>query len=289
MDKLQKALEKARSTRQGGMRRIAPAMRNAVGTLLPASEASTDPRDPNWLDLPELQFDQAHLQSQRIIAQTRDAESTPYDVLRTRVREIAQREGYKRIAFISAGPQAGKSTTLANLGFSFSRLPFQKTMILDFDLRRPSLAKLLGQSFPTDMADVINGDVPFEEHLHRYGNNLAFGFTPRNVPHSAELLQSNRMKLFLEDLEAAYQPDLMFFDLPPFLVADDAQGFFRHIDGVILVIEAETTQKSQVDLIEHKLSELTNVVGVVLNKCNFPDANDAGNYKYAYGYYHESK
>jgi capsular exopolysaccharide synthesis family protein len=286
MDKLQKALEKARATRQG----VAPAARKAVNRLLPsASETPKDPRNGAWLALPELALDLEHMKSRRIIGHVRDAESTPYDVLRTRVREAAQREGYKRIAITSAGPQAGKSTTLANLGFSFSRLPFHKTMIFDFDLRRPAQIKLLKQSVSTDMADVINGEVPLSEHLRRYSDNLAFALAPRDVPNSAELLQSDRMKAFLDDVEATYKPDLMFFDMPPFLVADDAQGFFRHVDAVVLVIEAETTQKSQVDLIEHKLSELTNVLGVVLNKCNFPDANDAGNYKYAYGYYQEAK
>lgn len=274
MEKLQKALEKARATR---MARTKPVELNTTGpeTLPQALES--------WEALQEMRFDNKILDANRIIGFHGGHTATYYDILRTRVRDEAKRRGYKRIAITSSGPQAGKSTTLANLAFSFGRLPFHRTMVFDFDLRRPSLHRLLGQTPTHDMGQVIMGEVRFDEHVVRHGDNLAFGLNARAVANPSELLQSDRAQDFLAAVDETYFPDLMLFDMPPFLAADDAHGFLSNIDGVLLVVEAERTTRAQLDLVEQKLAELTTVVGVILNKCNYPDESDVGSY--GYGYY----
>lgn len=276
MEKLQIAIEKARASRL--------AQRGGIPEEKPVAEAVEREAEKldAWAALQEMPLQPELLEKNRVIAYHSGPHTTYYDILRTRLREEAKRREFKRIAITSTRPQAGKSTTLANLSMSFSRLPLYRTMIFDFDLRRPSLHKLLGQTPEADMGQVLRGEVPFDRHIRRHADNVAFGLNSGPVQHSSELLQSERTHDFLNAVEEVYQPDLMLFDMPPFLAADDTQGFLGYIDGVLLIVEAEKTTKHQLDSVEQKLSELTTVVGVVLNKCPFADEADAGTYGYNY-------
>ncbi len=285
MEKLQRALEKARASRQG-QTEAGPATQPRSSALRaghPAPVAPSGNADV-WDSLPRMNVDLKTLAKNRIIAQDGVAEAGSYDLLRTRLRDEVQRKKYKRIAITSPAPNAGKSTTLTNLAFALGRLPFQRTMVFDLDLRRPAMHRLLGQKPASDLGQVITGQVPLQDNVQRYGANLAFGLNRGPVSQSSELLQSHQMETFLSETEQAYKPDLMLFDMPPFLVVDDALGFLRHIDGVILVVEAEHTPPSQIEKIEERLVGLTNLVGVVLNKCNFPEDGDRSKYGYSYGY-----
>jgi len=274
MEKLQKALEKARATR---LSRHLPVQLNSD-----TPEEELRPQLESWEALREMRIDPDLMARNKILAYQGGPAATYYDILRTRLRDEAKRRGFKRVAVTSTRPQAGKSTTLANLAFSFGRLPFHRTMVFDFDLRRPALHRILGQSPTHDMGEVVMGTVRFDEHVLRHGDNLAFGFNAQPVANSSELLQSDRAQDFLAAVDETYFPDLMLFDMPPFLAADDAHGFLSNIDGVLLVVEAEKTTRTQFEVVEQKLSELTTVVGVVLNKCNFADESDVGSYGYDY-------
>ncbi len=277
MEKLQIAIEKARTSRlsqrggtmTGGDARI---------PVVPAEQADA------WTALGEISFDPVQLEANKIITHRNGPDATHYDILRTRLRDEVKRRNIRRIAITSTRPAAGKSTTLANMAFAFSRMPHYRTIAFDFDLRRPSLARLLGQTPEHDMGQVLRGEVRFEDHILRYGENVAFGLNSAPVKNSSELLQSEQTHDFLNAVEEVYQPDLMLFDMPPFLATDDTQGFLGFIDGVLLIVEAEKTTRHQLDSVERKLSELTNVVGVVLNKCPFPDESDAGTYDGKYYY-----
>ncbi|RWR29845.1 tyrosine-protein kinase family protein [Sinirhodobacter populi] len=281
MEKLQIAIEKARASRLAQRGQT-----DATGGQTSPEEAVSRHRDQGdaWAALREVSLQPKTLEKSRVIAYHSGALSTYYDILRTRLRDEVKRRGFRRIAVTSTGPGAGKSTTLANLSLSFGRMPLYRTMVLDFDLRRPSLHRLLGLEPKSDMGAVLRGEVPFDEHILRYGENVAFGLNAAPVPQSSELLQSERTHDFLSAVDDVYHPDLTLFDMPPFLAADDTQGFLSSIDGVLLVVESGKTTRQQLDSVEQKLSELTTVVGVVLNKCPFPDESDAGSYGYEYGY-----
>lgn len=274
MEKLQIAMEKARASRQA---QKAPGPEGASPPLPPRGQDSDDP----WLALHEISLTPEALAKNRVLAGRSGPMTSYYDILRTRLRDEALRRGFKRIAFTSTRPEAGKSTTLANLAMSFGRMGHYRTMFFDFDLRHPKLASILGLHPTTDMGQVLRGEVPFDQAILRYGENVAFGLNYGPVSNSSELLQSSRTQDFLNAVDEVYRPDLMLFDMPPFLSADDTQGFLSNIDGVVLVVESGRTSRNQFDMVEQKLNELTKVVGVVLNKCPFPDESDAG----AYGNY----
>ena len=279
MEKLQTAIEKARAQRQGA-RAAAPATA-APQSITPEATPPQSDVDTAWLKLTEIKCDPAVFQRNRIVASTNGPEAQAFDMLRTKLLRLNRQNGWKRIAVVSPSASAGKSTTVANLAFSFARQSDIRAIAFDFDLRRPTMAKLLGQTLSHNMGEVLRGEIPFDSHVLRYGTNMALALNNAPVHSSAELLQSHRTEDLMSAVEEAYATDLQLFDMPPMLAADDAHGFLRAVDAALIVMEAEKTPLKQIDVIERQVAELTNVAGIVLNKCNYSDDT----YSSDYGYY----
>jgi Mrp family chromosome partitioning ATPase len=277
MERLQIAIEKARAQRNKAAR--APA--DAAPAAGPATQAATAAPESVWTALRPIEARRALLDRNRVIAFSGGPEAAPYDLLRTRILQQARLNNWRRIAVVSPHSASGKTTTTANLAFSFGRQKDIRTMVFDFDLRRPALARVLGQTCQHNMADVLEERIGFAEHGMRYGDNLALGLNHEAAKNSSELLQSQQTVEILAAIEAAYRPDICLFDMPPMLASDDTFGFLKNVDCALLIAEAEKTSMIQIDVAERQLAELTNVIGVVLNKCNYAD----GLYGYDAGYY----
>ncbi|WP_371170612.1 CpsD/CapB family tyrosine-protein kinase [Aliiroseovarius sp. 2305UL8-7] len=271
MEKLQAAIEKAREQRQGS----APARKTPA-----ARAASATVGSGVWSELAPLEVSDRAAQQNRLVARNGGAEAGPFDMLRTRIIQQAANNGWKRVALVSPHSECGKTTTAANLIFSFGRQSDLHTIVLDLDLRRQGLAKVLGQQSDGNMGDVLTGKKGFAEHGRRIGDNVAVGLNSGHIHNASEILQNSQTKLVLDELQDEYEPDLMLFDMPPLIGADDNFGFLQNVDCALLVAEAERTTTEQVDVAERQLSELTSVMGIVLNKSRFTD----GAYGYGYGH-----
>lgn len=269
MERLQAALQKARAQREG--RAAEAPRRKARGSVIPTRRRRSSMIDDVWQTLPELEVNTDVWQLHRLFAFKGGADAAPFDLLRTKLLRLVRQHGWKRVAIISANADAGKSTTVANLALSFSRQKDLRTFAVDFDLRRPSMARLLGQHLQTNMGQVIRGEVAFEQHVRRLGTNMGFAMNDLPVHQPAELLQSARTAELIGHIEEKYSTDLILFDMPPMMVADDAHGFLRLVDAALIVIEAEKTPLKQIDILERQVADLTNVAGIVLNKCNYSD------------------
>lgn len=275
MERLQSAIQKARGSRQeseasAARSRPLTSLRAQAGTSLAAWEALA-------------QAAPATGASRRIAAITETGvDAAPFDLLRTRLLQIAEPKGWKRIGIVSAQAGAGKTTVTANLAYALSRQSDLRTIGLDFDLRRPMLARALRVTPPEDgMVALLRGEVPFESMACRLTPNLAFALNAKPATGTAELLQSSRTTEMLEMLERVYHPSFILIDLPPVYGSDDTLGFLRQCDAALIVVEAEKTPVKQIDVIEQQVAELTNVLGIVLNKCHFVDQT----YGSQYGYY----
>lgn len=274
MERLQIAIEKARAQRQGAtVPASAPALSEPA--VEPAPEDRTDDApspagvEAAWDRLARFELSEKTLKRNRIITFDPGPDSMTFDQLRTRIVQQARHSKLRRIALVSAHTGAGKSTTLANLAFCFARQSDLRTLVIDFDLRRPNLGKILGQTPNKTMADVISGETDFAAHALRYGGNLAFGLNREGVRNASEILQSRRAARLLDEIEATYAPDLMLFDMPPILAADDAIGFLRQVDAALLVVEAERTPVSQIEAVEEQIAGVTQLLGLVLNRCSY--------------------
>ena len=254
----------------------------------PTAETTHAPApEPNrmWSRLGEITVDERHLHRNRIITARRDDPAhTAFDVLRTRLLQALHEHGWKRIAITSPGQGCGKTFTAANLAISLSRQENCRTLLLDCDLRRPTLHQVMGIERPGSVGDMLRGRTSPEDHLKRMGRNpvqagrnIAFGFNDVVEPYASELLQDPRTAETLNRIETGFGADVMLFDLPPALFYDDVIAFRPMFDGVLLVIGGGLTTEKEIKEVERRLGADTPLLGMVLNKA---EGTDMSRYTY---------
>ncbi|MEP4199311.1 MAG: CpsD/CapB family tyrosine-protein kinase [Aliishimia sp.] len=273
MEKIQSAISKARIAREGrfgqGVARVGAGAQRAV------EKTSVDEA---WDDLLLMEPSLERLRSQRIVTVDKGREASQFDKLRTRIMHHMQANGWRRVAITSPGPSSGKSTTVLNLGFSLARQMTSRVIISEMDLRKPSLRRILQLKTERNFTEVVRGNGTFAEHAVRLRRNLALGMARNFVDSSAELLQSPALAGCLDEIEETYDPTLMLFDMPPFQVSDDMMAFADKVDCVLIMAAAEKTKMRELDECEREISNVTNVLGVVLNKCRYEAPETAYEY-----------
>ena len=283
MDRLQQAISKARRERSASTEREVPtpvaaaigaARRSAAEMQTEAPKAAAVERPlgdlaTRWAQFKPLQVSARSIQNNRLLAFSTGETAIPYDMLRTRVLQVARKNNWKRIAIVSPESSVGKTTITANLGFSFSRMRDKRTMVLDFDMRRMGLARVLGAQTEFSMADVLQRRIPFSQHGLSHDTNVVFGLNRNRSQNTSEILQDPMSAEVLAELEEIYQPDIMLFYTPPLMASDDSHGFLQLVDCALLIAAAERTPVERIDVAERQLSELTNVMGIVLNRCRY--------------------
>lgn len=278
MERIQTAIQKAREAR-----RVSDADKKAqtsaptpVETLQPeGSPASL--KEKLWADLPKYELNPKQLMQARISGHEATTESASFDVLRTRMMHQMQSNNWRRVAIASPGSACGKTTLCLNLAFSFARQRNTRAIVIDLDLRRPSIHKLL-QAGEYHFAKALEGESQPEDHIVCYDEKLAFALNSHSVPESAELLQDKDAAHVIDRMEERYQPDIMLFDTPPMLACDDTYAFLDQIDCVLLVAAAESSTAEELKKCKDEISARCNLLGVVLNKCRYLETLD----KYGY-------
>ena len=256
MERLEAAMVKARAARKMALTRRGP-------QAAPAIALDVAP-------LPPLQIGPELARRQRLGALLGPGPATPHDILRSRVVRQMGDKGWRRLAVTSATGQCGKSTLALNLALSLARYGQFRIMLVDFDLRRPALARLLELRQPPEIAGLLTGG-KLADHGFSFGTNLCLIPNGRPMLQSAEVLQDAATLATLDRIEAEWKPDILIFDLPPMQGNDDALGFLPHADCALIVAAAEETTLAQLDRCEAEVGQLTNVLGVVLNKCRYTD------------------
>jgi protein-tyrosine kinase len=279
MERLEAAMAKARAARgeillgeEAAGTRVAA---KAGARPTPDSSPQTSPALADWSVLPAIDISPRQARAKRINAVMGPEFAGPYDILRSRVLRQMKDNNWTRLAVTSPRTKSGKSTTSLNLALSLARNGDQKIILMDFDLRRPSLAQLLNIKTAPDIAGLLGTGARFVDYAVRFGSNLAICTNRMAVRNSAELLQGRGTKEALDRIEAEWQPDIMIFDTPPMQGNDDNMGFFAHIDCALIIAGAGSDTLAQIDRCEQEVSNLTNVLGTVLNKCKHFD-NNAG-------------
>jgi protein-tyrosine kinase len=290
----------ARATGPVGPAAAAPGPRDlAAADLVPADFAPAAPVgfDPSaidpalraaaevdaaWQALPLYRPDPKHLERGRCVSFAGGPAAAPFDVMRTKLLQQVRGKGWKRIAITSPGPGCGKTMIALNLAFSLARQHDVRCIVIEMDLRRPSMARILGDRSGHQVSEALAGRAAVADHLIGHGRNLGFGTNCKPVAHSAELLQGPEAVAALDMIEARYQPTLMLFDMPPMQISDDTMAAMGLMDAALLVGAAETTTIAEIDRCEQELATRTNVMGVVLNKCRYLDKSEGYGYGYDY-------
>ena len=273
MERIQSALNKARKARRekSGQQPEQPEGQGEAGldTYVLPRDMSVANREEIWKSIPAFHPKEKQLTSSRIVAYRSSHDSVPYDVMRTKLLYQMRANNWSRVAIVSPSMGAGKTLTSINLAFSLARQTNFFTILIELDMRRPSMAKTLKLADDCQFSRVLSGDDPVESHLRRYGKNLLLGTNSNTVRNPAELLQGADAGKVMDAVEERYQPDIMVFDTPPVFSGDDTLAFLDQVDCVLLVAEAEKSTIDEIDKCEQELAARTNVLGVVLNKCRY--------------------
>jgi Mrp family chromosome partitioning ATPase len=275
MEKIQSAISKARAARES---RVGPTDGRA-GSMTPQSQKQSSV-EAAWDALPLMEPTSERLMAQRIVTTEKVREAAYFDKLRTRMLHHMQANGWRRVAITSPGAASGKSTTVLNLGFSMSRQMTSRVIICEMDLRKPSLRRMLQIQTERNFTEVVRGNGTFAEHGVRLRPNMAIGMARNFVESSAELLQNPALSTSLDEIETQYDPTVMLFDMPPFQVSDDMMAFADKVDCVLIIAAAERTKMAELDACEREISNVTNVLGVVLNKCRYETPESKYEYYY---------
>jgi len=268
----------------------APAASKTPLVLASPSVAQTRPEpvhDPEeaWRGLDRFEIDVKRLTKSNIVTALReDPAHTRFDILRTRMLQALVENGWKRVAITSPTKNCGKTFTAANLAVSLSRQENCRTVLLDLDMRSPSLHKIFGVRDTGSIGDMLRGQIAVERHLQGFapnsisaGSHVALGFNGITEPYAAELLQDPSTSRALRDIETQLDPDVMLFDLPPALLNDDVIAMRPHIDALLIVAAGGLTKANDIKETERRLGETTPLLGVVLNKA---EQNESSEYAY---------
>ena len=244
----------------------APAPAEDARVFAPPTQALR--RAAAWNALSPVELSARHLERNRLIAHAKtDPAHVAIDVLRTRLLGALARNGWNRIGITSPNAACGKTFISANLAISMSRQPQSHTVLIDMDMRRPSLARVLGVQKQDSLRWFLEGEVPASEFLLRSGSNLALGLNSKRMRDAGEMIQSPATANALRTMQAQLQPDVTIYDLPPMLAGDDVTGFLPNLDGVLLVVGGGLTKPVEVSECERLLADNDcPLLGVVLNK-----------------------
>ncbi|PDW03913.1 CpsD/CapB family tyrosine-protein kinase [Candidatus Viridilinea mediisalina] len=187
-----------------------------------------------------------------------------YRTLRTNILFSSLDRPLRTLLVTSTAPNEGKSTTLANLAVTMAQAE-QRVLVVDCDLRRPSLHTLFGLPNEQGLTSAIlaqNDDLPPAQATVVPGLKvLTSGPLP---PRPADLLGSRRMAAMIERMSA--NADIVLFDTPPVVAVTDAAALAPRVDGVLLVLHAGHTRRDRAREARQLLEKVkANIVGVVLN------------------------
>jgi polysaccharide biosynthesis transport protein len=204
-----------------------------------------------------------------------------YRVLRTNILFSRKNESWNTVSVLSGGAGEGKSTTLFNLATIFAQNG-QRILVVDSDLRRPTLHKILHVSNTMGLTDFLLKQRTLDEVIQKTKvptlDFLASGKLPSS---SMSILGSAQMKETIQELKKRYE--FIFFDSPPLLGVSDASILASEMDMVLQVIQYRRYPQPMTLRAKQMILKVGgNLVGIVLNNINMSQDE---NYYYYSGYY----
>jgi capsular exopolysaccharide synthesis family protein len=261
MDRISKALARAKETRQFKPRPPDQQVATEINTAFAGARHVDVPHD--------------FLRKMKILADGEaDQNADAYKLLRTRVMHSMEEKGWVTIGITSPQPRAGKTLTSINLALAIARSPKYSVILVDADLRNPSVHRLFGIETEKGLAEFLTSDEELNGFLLCPGiERFAILPTVRKVAGTSELLASKRMQSLIAGFRQRAGSLIVIFDLSPVLVADDVVVISSQLDTVLMVVEDGGTKRADLqrslELLKH-----VNLLGPVLNKAKNAQAID---------------
>ena len=216
---------------------------------------------------PVVESDPLHLERERILpAGAAGMHGAPYKMLRTQVLRRLDKLGVNSLAVVGTTADTGKTLTAINLAIAIAADPERTALLIDLDLRKPSVHRRLGLRPAVGIEDCLRSERPLRDAMLRLGGYERLVILPacERSEDSSELLSTRRTEALILEMRNRYSDRVLVFDLPPVLQADDALAFARHVQAVLVVVgEGRTRREDLVRTIE--LLHEVPIVGTVLN------------------------
>jgi capsular exopolysaccharide synthesis family protein len=272
MDRIQKALEKAklRHAQKPEPIRVEPTK---------AENSVSQAEDPLVAPIESISYSQTkvvnvpnhQLERKRIIAGFyNNPQSAVFRMLRTQVLKKMRSNRWQTLAVTSPTAGEGKSVVAANLAMAIAMELNQTVLLVDMDLRNPSISNYFGLNAQLGLKDYLSGDLKLSEVLINPGiKRLVILPGVGRAEDSAELLSSPKMASLVADIKSQYDSRVIIFDVPPVLQTDDVSLAASYFDSTLLVLEDGKNTESNITK-SLQMLEGSHLLGTVVNKSASP-------------------
>jgi len=272
MDRIQKALEKAklRHAQKPEPIRVEPTK---------AEDSVSQAEDPLVAPIESISYSQTkvvnvpnhQLERKRIIAGFyNNPQSAVFRMLRTQVLKKMRSNRWQTLAVTSPTAGEGKSVVAANLAMAIAMELNQTVLLVDMDLRNPSISNYFGLNAQVGLKDYLSGDLKLSEVLINPGiKRLVILPGVGRAEDSAELLSSPKMASLVADIKSQYDSRVIIFDVPPVLQTDDVSLAASYFDSTLLVLEDGKNTESNITK-SLQMLEGSHLLGTVVNKSASP-------------------
>jgi succinoglycan biosynthesis transport protein ExoP len=221
------------------------------------------------------------IQPMDALQDARSSFSEAYYSVQTALQFSSEKGMPRSLAILSARPSEGKSTSSLAVARNVARLG-GRVLLIDSDLRNPSLHRLLGSENSRGLSNYLSGDSDIQSFVSPTAQpNLFFMSSGPIPPDPAQLLASRRLVDLIRDTTSVF--DLVLFDAPPVMGLADAPLIASRVEASLLIVEAGRTGRR---VVRAALSRLrianARVLGVLLTK--FDARHSSYGYGYGYGY-----
>ncbi len=226
-----------------------------------------DIENPTYTRTRVIELSEASLINNRIFSVKRnDIVADQYKHLRTQVIRNTRGKGHNCLAITSFKDGEGKTLTSVNLAITLAQESRHTVLLVDADLRRPSVARVLGLPPLPGLHDYLKNGSSLEELLVHPGIE-ALTVLPAGdrAENSTELIGSHKMETLVREMKHRYPDRYILFDTPALSQCPDALVLASYLDGIILVARSGYTRRKDISSSINLMKD-QNVLGIVMNE-----------------------
>lgn len=267
MDRIQRALDKAKQQQKKISNNNLEKKVVSEEPIQNSVQKNSSINDISYTQTKVLPINNEALESKRIIAgMYHHSQSTVFRMLRTQVLKKMRENNYQTLAISSPTASEGKSLVASNLAVAIAMELNQTVLLVDMDLRNPSLNDYFSLEVTNGLKQLLEKDLALEDVLINPGiERLVILPGVDRADDSAELISSPKMAALVHELKKKYDSRVIIFDVPPILQTDDVMLASDYFDATLLVLEdgknKEVEIKKAIQLLDGH-----NLIGTVLNK-----------------------
>lgn len=188
-----------------------------------------------------------------------------YSLLRSRILHRVKQNKITTLGVTSPSPRDGKTLTATNLAISIALGESHPVLLVDADVRRPTIAELFGLNIKAGLGDYLVDDADLDEMILQPPINGLYLVPGRAKSRlRPESLSADKVTGLITQLKQRIPGGLIIFDMPPALVGGDVVAFAPNLDATLLVVANRRTQEADMEKVM-PLMEGVNVIGTVLN------------------------